>query len=350
MPRLVIASTATAVPMGAQIYQEEIAGRAITALGVTDPAWRVRRLTVRSLRSPLPGDRRLPMGRLATAGPLGRRAIGRVFYPRPALVHRMALELPPAPLEVITLHDLVAWTHDDESAPVGAAAEELRRAAAVICVSAYTADRAQSRFGLKQTHVVPNGVAERFFDATPADPATSAALGIPDRFVLHAGGGSARKNLEGLAAAWPSIHAENSDLRLLLIGPVTARKRALFEGLQGAILAGRVADSLVPGLVSAASCVVVPSTTEGFGLPALEAMAARTPVVAADASALPEVVGDGGLLVAPTAEGLADGVLAILSGGANVATMVERGRARAAGFTWDRSAEGHAAVWKSVLQ
>ena len=350
MPRLVIASTATAVPMGAQIYQEEIAGRAVEALGATDPAWRVRRLSVRSLRSSLPGDRRLPMGHLSAAGPRERRVAGGVFYPRGALVHRMALELPPAPLEVVTLHDLVAWTHDDESVAVRAAAEELRRAAAVICVSNYTAEQAQRRFGLRDTRVVPNGVADRFFDAPPIDRRTLAGLGVRDRFVLHAGGGSARKNLEALADAWPVIHAEHPDLRLLLIGPVTPRKQALFTDREGCLLAGRVDDSLVPGLVSAAACVVVPSTTEGFGLPALEAMAARTPVVAAAASALPEVIGDGGLLVPPTASGLADGILAVLSGGASVTSMVERGRSRAAGFTWDRAAAGHAEVWTSVGQ
>ena len=90
------------------------------------------------------------MGWLAGASARARAAAGRLAYARGGLVHRMDLELPPAPREVVTLHDVVAWRYADESAPVAAAAEELRRAAAVICVSAFTAAEAVDLLGLRR--------------------------------------------------------------------------------------------------------------------------------------------------------------------------------------------------------
>ena len=89
-----------------------------------------------------------------------------------------------------------------------------------------------------------------------------------------------------------------------MTGPSHPRRTELFGSLPRTHLVGRVADDLVPGLMACAAAVVVPSKEEGFGLPALEAMAVRTPLVAADTSSFPEVVGDGGLLVDPTPAGL----------------------------------------------
>nr|NLI51568.1 glycosyltransferase family 4 protein [Propionibacterium sp.] len=350
MSTLVIATSATGTPMGAQVYQEEVAARASAALAaVAGHDWRVERIVARSLRSPLPGNRRLPMGYLAGAGPGARAAVGRLLYPRGAVVHRMNLELPPAPAaDVITLHDVVAWKFDDESPPVPAAAEEARRAAAVICVSRFSAEEAVNLLGISEPHVVHNGVHERFFDAAPLPPAALSRLGITGPYVLTAGGASRRKNLEGLAVAWPKIRSSRPDLTLVLSGPEHPRRTALFKDLPGVRLVGRVADDLVPGLIAAASAVVVPSLYEGFGLPALEGMAAGVPVVAADTSSLPEVVGDGGVLVEPTPDALAAGTLWATSGDAEVAALVARGRARASEFTWERSAEGHARVWASL--
>jgi len=260
----------------------------------------------------------------------------------------MNLELPPGPVDVMTLHDVVAWKFPDESVPVRAAAEEARRAAAVICVSHFTAAEAVDLLGIVQPHVVHNGVDERYFDAEPATTATLESLGITGPYLLHAGGAAQRKNLEGLALAWTKIHSARPDLTIVLSGPEHQRRSSLFGGLPNVRLLGRVADSLIPGLIAAASAVVVPSLYEGFGLPALEGMAAGVPVVAARTSALPEVVGDGAVLVDPTPDDIAQGVLWALSGDAAINHMVARGRIRAGELTWEHSAAGHAAVWASV--
>ncbi len=349
MPRLTIATAASGAPMGAQVYEDEISRRAAAALDSLEPGWTVRRTVYRSLRSPLPGDRRLPMGWLATASPRARREVGRLVHPRGAVVHRMGLELPPSPhVDVITLHDVVAWKFPDESAPVRAAAEEARRAAAVVCVSEFSASEAVDLLGIRDPVVVHNGVDSRFFDATPASPDALDQLGVHGPYVLAAGGASRRKNLEALAEAWPKVNSSRPDLSLVLSGPPHPRRTELFRELPGVRLVGRVPDDVIPGLIAAAAAVVVPSLYEGFGLPALEAMAARVPVVAARTSSLPEVVGDGGILVDPTPEGIAEGILAATTGGAENDAMVLRGRERAGGFTWERSAAAHAQVWASL--
>jgi glycosyltransferase involved in cell wall biosynthesis len=336
--------------MGAQVYQEQVAARAQAALEATAEApWTVRRVIARSMRSPLAGTRRLPLARVTRADPRVRRMIGRMLYGTDAVTHRMNLELPPASgADVVTLHDVVAWRFPDESDPVAAAPEELRRAAAVICVSEFTAQEAHDLLGLEGVHVIPNGVDEHFFDAVPLRAADLAALGLPERFVLHAGGAAQRKNLEALATAWPTVRRERPGLSLVLTGPPHPRRRDLFAGLEGAVLAGRLPNDVMPRVLASAHAVVVPSTYEGFGLPALEAMAARVPVVAAATSSLPEVVGDGGLLVPPHAAAIAEGLLAVTSGDTAVDRMIAVARARADEFTWERCVAAHARVWTGV--
>ncbi|RYV50776.1 glycosyltransferase family 1 protein [Pengzhenrongella frigida] len=333
--------------MGQQVYEEEVAARAPAALG---PGITVHRTVARSLRSPLAGTVRLPHWVLREAPSGARRAVGAVMYPGADVVHRMGLSLPPARVpEIVTVHDTVAWRFPDESAPEPFAAQETRRAAAVVSVSQFAADDVAERLGLDHVHVVHNGVDGRFFDAPPLSSAQLEGLGVTGPYVLHAGGSSIRKNLDGLAAAWPLVRSSYPGISLVLSGPPSERRNTLFGALAGTVLVGRVPAAMVPGLIAGARAVVVPSLYEGFGLPALEAMACRVPVVAADRSSLPEVCGDAGILVEPDGPALADGLVHALRRDGDVEERVARGRARAAGFTWEASAAGHAAIWREVL-
>ena len=107
-----------------------------------------------------------------------------------------------------------------------------------------------------------------------------------------------------------------------------------------------VREEDLPALYSHAAVFVQPSSYEGFGLTALEAMACGTPVVAADAGSLPEVVGDAGLLVPPRdVAALADALESVL---ADPRDLGERGRVQSEQYTWERSAEHHAAVYQQA--
>ena len=95
----------------------------------------------------------------------------------------------------------------------------------------------------------------------------------------------------------------------------------------------------MPAPYSGALAVVLPSLYEGFGLPALEAMACGAPVVAANSSALPEVVGSAGLLVDPRdARGLAEALRRLITEPDLREQLARAGLARAATFTWERAA------------
>lgn len=347
MPHLTIATHASAAPMGQQVYEEELAHRAQSALGADAV---VTRVIARSLRSDLAGNTRLPEGVLRTAPAVVRRAVGAAVYPRADVVHRMSLALPPARVpEILTLHDTVSWRFPDESPPEPHAVREARGATAVIAPSQFSADDVGELFGLDHVHAIPNGVDPRFLDAPPLDAAALQALGVTGRYVLHAGGSTLRKNLEGLAVAWPLVRSACPDVTLVLSGPPSRRRHALFAHLPGTVLVGRVPAVDVPGLIAGAEAVVVPSVHEGFGLPALEAMAAGVVVVAADRSSLPEVCGGSSILVEPDGPAIADGLVHALGGGGEIDRLTAAGRARAEQFTWEASAREHAEVWRRVL-
>jgi glycosyltransferase involved in cell wall biosynthesis len=346
--RLTMATMAVSQPMGQQVYERELAQRAPAELG---PEWEVTPMVVRSLRSPLPGTVRLPSALLIGASPSVRRAAGRLIYHRGGLVHRMDLRLPPAPRpEVLTVHDVVPLRFPDEGTLPRDAVSAAQRAVVVICPSQFAADEVASQLGVLAPVAIHNGVDQRFFGSTPLSSDELEALGIRTPFVVHAGGCTERKNLAGLADAWPRVRSSRPDATLVLIGPPDDRRDRLFAPLAGSVRVGRVDDRTLRGLMSAAGAVVVPSTYEGFGLPALEAMAVGVPVVASARSSLPEVCGDAAYLVEPDGVGLADGMIAALAGGPDTGDLVARGRLRAKMFTWEASAAAHAAVWRSWVR
>lgn len=345
--RLGLAVWASENPMGQQRYEAEIINRAGAALG---SGWSARGVRLASLRTPLPVDIRLPVG-LMERFPASRPLMGTWAYRNCDLVHRMDLSLPPfrGP-EVLTIHDLAGLHFDDEKGlDLAGMAGQAKRARAVITVSEFSADELRQRLGITNTVVIPNGVDPRFFAAAPMDPASLARHGLRAPFILHTGGCTARKNLAGLAAAFADVHARRPDVSLALVGSPDPRRDALFANLPGAVRLGRVGDEAVRALQAAAAVTVVPSLYEGFGLPALEAMAAGTPVVAAARTSLVEVCGDAALLVEPDGPSLAEGLLTALEGGQAVTALTQRARERARTYTWDASARAHAEVWRSAL-
>ncbi len=332
--------------MGQQRYEWEIA-QALLALD--QGAFRISPISVSGLRSHLKSDIRVPTG-LATNAPLSlQRAFMGARLRKFDLVHRMDLRLPAAPAEVVTVHDVAPLRFSDEGSLPPHAAASLRRARAVMAPSAFAADDIADALGIARPIVIHNGVPSDAFANDSLDTIALRKFGIHGRYLLHCGGVSVRKNLRGLHAAWTILRGQVADAQLVLAGPPDNRRTSLFAGDRRVVMPGHVDRSTLLGLMGSATAVVVPSLYEGFGFPAVEAMARRTAVVATQVTALPEICGDGALFCEPNAEAMADAMLRILDDDRLRERLIVAGLARAGTLTWRAAAEQHLAVYKHCL-
>jgi glycosyltransferase involved in cell wall biosynthesis len=337
----------SAAPMGQQAYETHLRG----ALDSGGQGWSVQERKVVPFRARDPDGVHVPL-RLVWAAPfLVARSFGRMRYGDADLVHRLDLRCPPSGRrEVLTIHDLPPLRFDDEGGLPSWAARSAREASAVICPSRFAADEVGELLGVEDVYVIPYGIAGHDGDGTmPLTERELEAIGLRAPFVLHAAGATKRKNLDGLADAWLQVRAACPDAMLALCGPPHPRRDALFADLDGVRYLGHREAHFIVRLMRAAAVVVVPSLYEGFGLPALEAMATGTPTVAAARGALPEICRDGALLVEPSAAGIAGGILAGIAGGEHVERRCQRGLEIARQYTWERAAAATASVYESVL-
>jgi glycosyltransferase involved in cell wall biosynthesis len=287
-----------------------------------------------ALNAPLPLQHALMWGRLRSFD----------------LVHRMDLRLPSAPVEVVTVHDVAPLRYADEGALPRHAAASLRRARAVVAPSGFAADDIANALGIERPTVIYNGVPGDAFTAMPLDPSRLRSLGIHGRYLMHCGGVSRRKNLQGLWEAWRILRGQVGDVQLVLAGPEDPRRTALFGGDDRVIMPGGVDRPTLLGIMTSADALIVPSLYEGFGFPAIEAMACGTVVVATRVAALPEVCGDGALLCDTDAEAMADSLRRALEDDELRQQLVHSGAARARDLTWDTAADLHQAVYARAIQ
>jgi glycosyltransferase involved in cell wall biosynthesis len=261
--------------------------------------------------------------------------------------------LPPHPY-VQTLLDLIPLTDTDPALAVMRKrfrryARRYRAADAVIAISRHTADEGIAHFGLdpRRLHVIHLGVDEMF---TPQGPRR--ASDTP--YVVMVSDFSRRKGFEEAFAMIGALADAGHPHRLLVAGRVQPWQQSLFDRFLGDAprrdrieILGFVDD--LAALYRGADVCIVPSRSEGFGLSAVEAMACATPVVAFANSALPEVVGEGGVLVPDgDVEAMRAEVASILTTTARRGELSERARARAATFSWSRCAELHAEVYRGL--
>ena len=266
--------------------------------------------------------------------------------------------LDPRPLGVpslVTFHDAIPYRFPDRYlAPPAARAAYLRHLEGV---GRYTLGLAVSEFAaseLRDIHpdmpvlTVSSGLSRGFqdLDAAKISAAISPRADGPPH-ILYVGGLDWRKNVDRLVEALGLLDGRGfTDLRLRLVGdqpePDVKRLMSIAEraGVAGRLdFDGFTTDAELIAAYQRCDVAVQPSIMEGFGLTALEAMRAGAPLVAARAGALPEVVGEGGLLFEPTdTEGLADAVQAVLEDDGLAARLRAAGRARCDAFDWQRTA------------
>jgi len=344
--RVTFAEIATARPMGQQAYERAIQ-EALAA--VADPELAMVRLRVTSMRNPVPAERRVPWRLLQRMPVSCAAAVGAYAYRGGGLVHRLDLRLPPAAgPEVVTAHDLPGLRFPDEGAVPAFLAAGTRRARAIIVPSRFAGQELVELLGVDpaRLHVIPYGL-NPVYSRPPAEPTQATLRGLTGRTVVHAAGATQRKNLASLAQAWREVTVKDDTVELLLCGPEDVRRTSLFAGLPRVRLLGRLSPGDVGWLMHRAAAVVVPSTYEGFGLPALEGMASGTPVVASARGALPEVCADAALLVEPDADSLAAGLLQVLGDRLVAQDLRRRGLQRSADFSWHEAALRHLDVYRA---
>ena len=274
---------------------------------------------------------------------------------------------------IVTIHDLSFLVHPECAEPslaryLGAAVPRgLRQAAAVLADSEATRRDLTRLLAVDPARVtvVYPGVGPRFRPLAPeqSEPARR-KLGLPERFILFVSTLEPRKNVARLIEAFarlgaegfglgpgesghvPSATSQAPELQLVLAG----RRGWLYDDIFATIarlnLVERVKvldfvdDNDLPALYNLASVFAYPSIYEGFGLPALEALACGTPVVTADNSSLPEVVGDAAVLVdAGDVASIASGLARALADEPLRARLRAEGPLRARRFSWTQAAE-----------
>ncbi|MEO6124180.1 MAG: glycosyltransferase family 1 protein [Ilumatobacteraceae bacterium] len=309
------------------------------------------------------------MTRLPLPAAVAQRLWGATSLPRvdrwlrPAdLIHGTNYTVPPSRLpRIVTVYDCWFLRHPDQAGgDVGRAGKVLRRAvrsgAVVHATSDATADAVRELLDAERVEVIP-------LAALPAPLLTDTVApvaeldGVP--FVLALGTLERRKNLPRLIAAFGRIAGSHHDLRLVIAGsdgddrpaidaaidalPIVARDRVM--------ITGRIASGAKQWLLGAATVLAYPSLDEGFGFPILEAMQCGVAVVASTAGSIPEVAGDGALLVAADdVDALAGALQTVIDDPAVRSSLIAAGSERVGHFSWEVTATSLADLYHRTVR
>jgi glycosyltransferase involved in cell wall biosynthesis len=269
---------------------------------------------------------------------------------------------------VVTIHDLIPLLLPEYRGGglvqlytrlVAAAA---RRAAAVLTDSLASKRDIELHLGLpsERVHCIYLAVNEHLGPRpAPEDEIIRQRYQLPRRYILYLAAHDMRKNVAGLVAAFATVAQADDDVTLVIGGHLPSRTEAPLLDPRPQVAALGIADNVrfigsvdeahKPALLRGAACAVFPSRYEGFGLPVLEALACGTPLVASNASSLPELVGDAGFTLDPSdTKGLAGAILACLVDESLASELRRRGPQQAARFSWSRTARETLSVYEAV--
>ncbi len=256
--------------------------------------------------------------------------------------------------QVCTIHDIIPVEHPEWFSPRFAAWYQwllprlARKVQHIVAVSEFTKGRIVERFGISPSKisVVWNGVDSEFNPRPEWEiEQVRAELGIgAGRYLLTVGSLEPRKNLPGLLEAWRKVSAElPADVSLVVAG-AKGGSLVFSNAHTGSVpprvhFTGYVRQEQLPALYSGALGMVYVSLYEGFGLPALEAMACGTPVVTSETTSLEEVAAGCALLVDPeSCESIAQGILNVVYDHGLREGLCHAGLDHARQWSWDRSA------------
>jgi glycosyltransferase involved in cell wall biosynthesis len=329
----------------------------------------------------MPGRRPLPTGRNARLIARARRlawdlggvtaAAARARTDLLHIPHCSAPIRPESPL-VVTIHDVIPFVLPEYRASIGQrtrlaiVARTVRQARLVLTPSHHAAAEIERVLAIPaaRIRVTPEAAGAEYRPAPdPRSPAIAEVrqrFGITGRYVFNVGGHDVRKNLPALIAAFARMQPHLTEpVQLVIAGAPHTNNLLVYPPMPPVIASHGLADQVVlAGFVSpleklalyqGADLYVTPSLDEGFGLTVLEAMACGVPVIAANRTSLPEVVGEAGVLVEPEPASLAAAMLALLDDPIQRAAWRRRGLARAATFRWDETARLTLAAYEEAL-
>jgi len=239
-----------------------------------------------------------------------------------------------------------------------------QKADAIITISDYSRDALVNILHVERNkiHRVYNGVSPSFVPIRYRDDIlkTVARYGIDRDYLMFIGHIDPFKNILRMIDAYHMIKHDGSvDVpRLVMISPtresdwfyqIVTKKIKELSLTDDIHIAGNVPDEDIPFFYNGAAALLIPSLYEGFGLPAVEAMACGIPVVASDSCSLPEVVGDAAILVDPySVDSIAEGIYKVLSDADFRSRLIERGIERSRLFNWEKTARETMKVYKEV--
>jgi glycosyltransferase involved in cell wall biosynthesis len=283
-----------------------------------------------------------------------------LHVPAQFLLHHWHHVRIPCVVTVLDLIPIVGYTHGDRRRRARARRRArrirqiCRNAAGIVAISEATRADCVRVLGLprERVTVIPPGVDGRFSCDAGDDAAVAAKHGLTAPFVLYVGAQDGHKNLATLVEAVRRLRARVPDVGLAVAGRLSENRRDRLPGEHEPWVryTGFVPDDDLPSLYRRARVFATLSTSEGFCLPAAEAMACGVPVVASNSSALPETVGDAALTVDPTDADAAADALAKAVCDADIAQSLRwRGLDRAKRFRWDAAGRAYLDVFRDAV-